>query len=347
MSHFTVCIIGDNPEEQLAPFQENNMGDCPQEYLEFENMEPEYREKYMTGTIKMVRCPDGKLEHTSDAKFNVKDNPESVFSSSKFILPDGYTTVEVSFSRVYKTFSQFMKDYAGYETKDEKTGKYGLWRNPQSKWDWYSLGGRWRGYFKLKKSKVGLIGEPGVGENEPTYNADQALKKDIDFKTMRQTCAKHARDEYQTVLRLLGVGGSLQPLQWSWKTILENEKFNSLTMDEKRNMYRGQVPLKRLEELRNSESFKAMSEQEKDIFGFFFDYEDYLCSEQEYVQRACDGAICTHAVIKDGQWYEKGEMGWWGCVSHEMTDDDWNRKFSELLDNLPSNTLLSIYDCHI
>jgi hypothetical protein len=35
MSHFTVLVIGNNPESQLMPYQENNMGDCPQEYMEF------------------------------------------------------------------------------------------------------------------------------------------------------------------------------------------------------------------------------------------------------------------------------------------------------------------------
>lgn len=33
--HFSIIVAGDNYEEQLAPFQENNMGDCPNEYLEF------------------------------------------------------------------------------------------------------------------------------------------------------------------------------------------------------------------------------------------------------------------------------------------------------------------------
>lgn len=33
--HFSIIVAGDNWEEQLAPFQENNMGDCPEEYLEF------------------------------------------------------------------------------------------------------------------------------------------------------------------------------------------------------------------------------------------------------------------------------------------------------------------------
>lgn len=35
MSHFSVLVIGPNVEEQLAPYQENNMGDCPKQYLTF------------------------------------------------------------------------------------------------------------------------------------------------------------------------------------------------------------------------------------------------------------------------------------------------------------------------
>lgn len=34
--HYSVLVIGDNPETTLEPFQENNMWDCPKEYLEFE-----------------------------------------------------------------------------------------------------------------------------------------------------------------------------------------------------------------------------------------------------------------------------------------------------------------------
>lgn len=33
--HFSIIVAGDNYEEQLAPFQENNMGDCPEEYLKY------------------------------------------------------------------------------------------------------------------------------------------------------------------------------------------------------------------------------------------------------------------------------------------------------------------------
>lgn len=31
---------------------------------------------------------------------------------------------------------------------DEATGKRGYWQNPNAKWDWYQIGGRWAGYFE-------------------------------------------------------------------------------------------------------------------------------------------------------------------------------------------------------
>jgi hypothetical protein len=35
MANFAVMVIGDDPENQLAPYQENPMADCPEEYLPF------------------------------------------------------------------------------------------------------------------------------------------------------------------------------------------------------------------------------------------------------------------------------------------------------------------------
>ena len=105
MSHFTVMVIGDEPEKKLAPFQENNMGDCPDEFLQF----------------------------TEDEDYDV----------------------------------------------DEKTGKKGYWNNPNSKWDWYSLGGRWSGMIKLKNGANGKAGKGSlVMQNE--VGIDQANKKDIE-----------------------------------------------------------------------------------------------------------------------------------------------------------------------
>lgn len=79
---------------------------------------------------------------------------------------------------------------------DKTTGRKGYWCNPNAKWDWYELGGRWRGMLKLKEGKQGefapLSKYDDPARNRPGY-CDRALTADIDF----------SRDEaaYQHALR--------------------------------------------------------------------------------------------------------------------------------------------------
>lgn len=109
--------------------------------------------------------------------------------------------------------------------------------NPNSKWDWYQLGGRWSGFFKLKAGKEGICGELAEPAKEGT--CDQALKGDI-----------------------------------------------------------------------------------------------------EQVKR-------TYSVLYNGQWYEKGEMGWFGVSHGDKEEEVWDKEFRRLVDSLPDDTLLSLYDLHI
>lgn len=55
----------------------------------------------------------------------------------------------------------------------------------------------------------------------------------------------------------------------------------------------------------------------------------------------------TFAVLKDGQWHEKGDMGWFGMVSDEKPDEDWQKQFTDLMSDVPDDTLVSVYDVHI
>ncbi len=133
MSHFTVLVIGDSPEDQLAPFQENNMGDCPAEYMQFDDREADLREEYETKSTTKIRLDSGELVNTWDK--------QAESASDK-------TEIEVPFKELYSTFEEFVEDWHGYRSRDEEKGVYGYWYNPNAKWDWYSLGGRWSGYFK-------------------------------------------------------------------------------------------------------------------------------------------------------------------------------------------------------
>lgn len=116
MSHFTVMVIGESPEEQLAPFQENNMGDCPEQFLKY---------KYN----------DIWFENEKSARLDCKNR------LIKFDKSEGWA------------------------------------ENPNAKWDWFVLGGRWSGMIKLKDGAKGNVGRPGTFGNET--GIDQAKKGDI------------------------------------------------------------------------------------------------------------------------------------------------------------------------
>lgn len=38
-------------------------------------------------------------------------------------------------------------------------------------------------------------------------------------------------------------------------------------------------------------------------------------------------------VTPIGEWHERGEMGWWACVSNGKNIEDWKSEFKEFLDN--------------
>ncbi|GJM78137.1 hypothetical protein HMSSN139_06330 [Paenibacillus sp. HMSSN-139] len=72
MSHFTVAVITeslDKVEDLLAPYQENNMGDCPKEYLEFHDVEEEYRKIYENESLERIQLEDGRIVSPYDKVF--------------------------------------------------------------------------------------------------------------------------------------------------------------------------------------------------------------------------------------------------------------------------------------
>ena len=53
------------------------------------------------------------------------------------------------------------------------------------------------------------------------------------------------------------------------------------------------------------------------------------------------------AVVKNGIWFERGEMSWFGIVTNEKEKDSWEEEFRKLLEDVSNNTLLTVIDCHI
>jgi hypothetical protein len=285
MSHFTVLVVGPDPEEQLAPFQENNMGDCPKELLEFNDTEDEMLDEYENESTIKVKSPEGKMFWCWDEQFK---DPKKPFSKEKN-YPDGYAEVEVPFKELYVTFEKFVEDYHGYESRDKHKRRYGYWENPNAKWDWYLLGGRWTGMFKIKEDGWGNVGEPGI-MTEPAEDGwvDQAYKSDIDWDAVREKSIKDAEK--------------------TW------------------------------------EEYQADTKQTPEQKEFWYGIKKDETKEQYLARRA---NFSVFAVIKEGKWFEKGEMGWWGIVSDKKDPNTWSRMVQELLNEVPDDTLLSVFDCHI
>lgn len=60
-------------------------------------------------------------------------------------------------------------------------------------------------------------------------------------------------------------------------------------------------------------------------------------------------SFSTFAVIVDGNWFEKGEMGWFGLSSATIEDEQkWAENyFDNFIANLPEDAYLTVVDCHI
>lgn len=184
--HFTVMVIGDNPEEKLAPYQENNMGDCPEEYLEFCDRTEEARERYENGFTKHWRTPDGQLRSYYEWNIRKLNNKELVITE---------------FKEKYETFEDFVTDYYGFQYYEDQDG-YGYWHNPNSRWDWYLLGGRWKGLLLVSDDAECYEGSKGINErdHEDYYPApdgyqwcDAAKFGDIEWSMMEEI-AKEEHD---------------------------------------------------------------------------------------------------------------------------------------------------------
>jgi hypothetical protein len=206
-----------------------------------------------------------------------------------------------------------------------KNGEVYSTRNPKSKWDWYELGGRWTGFLKLKEGERGETGKQGLMTSPAKQGyADSALLGDIDIDGMVAEAMEDATKRWRKAHALING----EPYK-KWDEVKELYPIVS----EARDFYNSQPPVKRFNESRE--------------FGFFSSPEDFDISLSDYATKAGNSAISTFAVIKNGEWYEKGEMGWWGMVHNESDQDQWDAKIAELIKGLPDDTLISIYDCHI
>jgi hypothetical protein len=391
MSHFTVLVVGDDVDEQLAPFQENNMGTCPSEYMEFVSTEADMREEWDKNeksidqwhaehqenvrlekynelaaltvgeekhVVSLDRCFLNKPKTGDRVCFYYHDGDrhDEVFCEIMDVLPlaKGQRPV-VNVKRIdappsktiqeqYGDFDTYAKDYHSARI-DDVMNQYGFWENPNAKWDWYQIGGRWSGFFKVKGVRCDehvlladhKVGEPGVFGNKAKEGyADQVRKADIDFEGIKADTTKEAHETYDKFEKV--VEGILPPTK-TWEE--HHKEFTALGIgiDAVRDAWHDQPFIKAVRKAEYDNTLPCVGSCPV----------KYYCvltgGRDQFVKEAVSQCFSTFAVLMDGKWYERGKMGWWAFVSDEK--DNWGEEYMKLLESVPADTLLTVVDCHI
>lgn len=331
MSHFTVAVITEGKptyekiESALAPYQENNMEDCPKEYLTFHSLSEEYKDDYETGTSERVRLSDGTLvypwdnclyKEVSEAEYKEAEaeGKQTSYSShpdrymvKKDFVEIGAELVNIPWKELYPTFEKYLEDYHG-ATRDEETNDYGYWENPNAKWDWYEVGGRWAGCLKVSADCENCgVGQKswGWGDTDP-YETSSEYKK-VDSARIKDLIFPDYQQEYDKAKRF-------------WELKVE-----------------GQAP---------------QNEEEKEALKWDWYKPEYYKNtyKDKETYADCEATFNTYAIIdKSGKWIAKGEMGWWGIsTSEENQEVDFIKNYKKnVFDNAGDNDYITIVDCHI
>jgi len=295
MSHFAVILIGNDIEEQLAKYDENL--EMPR-YVEYTKEELIANERQSIEEYKN----DTYAEYLSDPiKYAENSTNDNHLKYLKEEFPKKLTMTD---EEIYELATKW------YDPEDiGENGEVYSTRNPNSKWDWYEVGGRWAGTIAVKDGvEIDMPNfswgwdadsrEKVIAEGTKT---DSAYVRDIDFSKMHRT-----EEDYKEALRY-------------WELIVEGVKPKN-KVEEEQIKFTWYKPEYYIERYKNKETFAK-----------------------------CRSSFSMWAVVKDGEWYEKGKMGFW-AMSDETHDEavDWEMNFFDrFLKDLPEDTLITVVDCHI
>lgn len=298
MSHFKVLVIGDDIETQLEPYSEN---------LEVEA----YKEE------------DFDFAHELE-------------SARSFYIENPETEPEIDRNDIKAVMVGYHGDYGLRWNADcthaEKWSTY----NPKSKWDYWTIGGRYNASLQIRPEAIAADFEPsahhwseGFG-NEADHRgaSDRARKRAIDYPAM---IAKQHADAVKRWDEVTAATVGIEPPTESWAQI--RDRLNSI--DEARAEH-------------NSHPWRIAANKA----GFWDAYDTFNMGDEDprasYIAEREAAAIGGYyAVLHNGEWQARGDMGWFGMSSNESDKTAWVTKVSELIDSLPDETWITTVDCHI
>lgn len=219
--HDGVFVIGSDPDDMMRNYNQDT-DQVDKELLEFCNdgYEEDVRvaeKEFETIKLKAIKFPDGKTLFPLDAFDQDKKLKSEYYkavkkkgdiSCDKMALPKGYKRISIPAPELYDSWEDYAKDYKSLPY-DEKEG-FGYWNNPDGNWDWYSIGGRWKGTIILKKGGK---------------KVDDAVNKYIDWDKTLDTLKKEGIGEVQLLTSDGWMGGySIEELRKFFKELPKDEQ---------------------------------------------------------------------------------------------------------------------------
>lgn len=220
----------------------------------------------------------------------------------------------------YVPYNDYLKEYADRHLIDWFAENYGLLikqgglystYNPNSKWDWYSIGGRFDGDLDL---------------------TDEGIEEAINYPNNPQWFKDMPREEQVEHVKWVNTA-PLKYIKW----------FTPLSPIEKEE-------LRRWWEI-NIDGDELKDGEEKDEYFFWNpDWFRRRYKDADTYIKLKEMVTFFAVLTPDGKWHAPSNMGWWACTDGEPEDElQWDLEFYDrfIKPNLDSDLICTVVDCHI
>ncbi len=268
-------------------------------------------------------------------------------------IPDGFEEITIPAKEVL-SFAYFIKVWNGMkavpfgtEPNIANEHKYGYVlvdeagevlkvidrTNPNKKWDWYQIGGRWDGTLKLKghdnkrdSALMELLDVSGMKEDERRRRAALVDKVISAFcKIVEESGASADEINAARSAHLAAVA--------AWCLLSDprprGKEFGAFLLAGEN----GAGAARYRDAVREAGIYFSVEPDEKPH-----------ATLAEWINEDVP-AIQTFAILKDGKWMERGKMGLWACVSDE--NPGWDAVYAAEFATIRQDQWITVVDCHI
>ena len=336
MSHYSVCVVVPQDrvmapichenidaclESILAPFDEQPETD---QYLEFVDRTEDARKDYEKDTIDLIEFADGTRCSVFDGKFTRRFKVHEgviheIIRTDKTVdlerTPETYTMKLISKYPIaqWYSFEAYCRDYRDYIKN--AAGQWGYKTNPNAKWDWYCIGGRFSGEFIIKADNDECIfvapSEAGDAPLPESFEyANAARKRDVCWDFAKQMRIKAAEESYARHVKAFETGD-----------VSELGFFAKITE----------------EGIHGWGTMRYIKGETLDEF-----------KARKGVSDADQYAYDTYAFLDaDGEWHSSGDMGWFGISANDKPERAWKDELQALMAQVNDDDFIVLVDCHI